>query len=212
MSIISTSKKFIFIHIPKTAGTSIRHILKQHENPSYGAEFNFHESALDVKRRISSDIFDNSYKFAFIRNPWDRMYSFYKYLISGKFNVYIPELVPYHHWKEIGFKRWLLEEEFYIPSHKLPTPDMVPMQRKDMLSWISDDNGNLLVDFIGRFENIKEDYRTIAAHLDLEKKRLPRRNKSKRKHDYRTEYDNEMIDFVEFQFKRDINAFNYTFE
>lgn len=80
--VVCNNKKCIFIHIPKTAGTSIEQFLKdkgQNEIMFHGVQNNrslHHLTALEFKRIIPS-VFNNYYKFSMVRNPYDRLLSEY---------------------------------------------------------------------------------------------------------------------------------------
>ena len=101
--IISDSKKFIFIHIPKTAGTSIAAALRQYQNPKCNALHSNsfdrkHPTTNEIKTHLGEERFNQYYKFAFVRNPWDRVLSNYYWHIKqgelrhGTFEDYIQNL------------------------------------------------------------------------------------------------------------------------
>ena len=73
-----------------------------------------------------------------------------------------------------------------------------------------DEKGNIAVDFIGRFENIKEDFKKITDKLNI-KRTLKKTNTSKRKEDYRLYYDEETKAIVNEVYRKDIQLFNYEF-
>jgi len=210
MAIISASHNFICLHIPKTAGTSVRTMLSQYQSNKPESPAEWHEDMVVTRTRVSQTFFDNAFKFTFIRNPWDRMYSSYQFICHKKLNTI--ENIPQEYYKEIGFKRWLMEESFYVPNHIAPTPDMIPIQRKTLSSWMCDESGNQLVDFVGRFENINEDFSRIIKHIGVPNVTLPKLAPSQRKKDYREAYDNESREFVEIHHKIDIDTFGYTFD
>ena len=64
-----------------------------------------------------------------------------------------------------------------------------------MSQFFYDDAGNLLVDYIGRYESINEDFSNICEKIGINVE-LPVRNSSKRKADYRTYYNEETVDLV----------------
>lgn len=163
----------------------------------------------DTKARVDSSMFNSVFKFTFARNPWDRMYSSYQFICNKPLSRI--ENIPQDYYKSIGFKRWLMEEKFFVPNNIPPTPSMIPIQIKNLVDWIYDGD-TCLVDYIGRFENINEDFNHILTQIGLPKLPLPHTAKSNRKTDYREAYDSEMVDFISEQHKRDIEYFGYTFE
>jgi len=102
--IISHSKKFIFVHNYKVAGTSITDSLLKYSNPSflgssfadkiaimlgrypriYANQFEGHVKAPELKRKLPKIIFDSYYKFGFVRNPWDWQVSLYTYMLKDE--------------------------------------------------------------------------------------------------------------------------------
>ena len=107
--IISDKKKFIFIHIYKTGGTSIRRCLEK-----YDSSYNFfhfikskftensvlrptlthkHSDAKTIRKTIGAEIYDNYFSFCFVRNPWEWQVSLYNFILRSKRN---------HHHNKIG--------------------------------------------------------------------------------------------------------------
>lgn len=171
---ISHKHRCIFVHIPKTAGQSVESVflkdlgltwktrdpllLRKNINPEISHQALAHLYAHEYCQYhfISRELFDEYFKFSFVRNPWARTYSFYKFL-----NAY-----PYY----LSFEDFVLEE---LPKMMESDPFVRP-QYEYLYH-----NGNCQVDFIGRFENLKEDFSRIAKKLGLSTTKLPHRNKSK---------------------------------
>src|SRR5580658_6306737 len=77
--IVSQSKKFVFIHTPKTGGTSIKAVLSRFVSSETTDMFHWHCSALDAKRVLQH--WSEYYSFAFVRNPYDIQVSMYNYIL-----------------------------------------------------------------------------------------------------------------------------------
>ena len=231
---ISHTHKCIFIHIPKTAGTSLIRVLKDPITPDQTDQVQLpfepdenkfeppapHLPASDYIKygRITKELFDDYFKFGFVRNPWDRVVSEYKY----RFHAY-----------RYSFKKFLFEH-FPKPSWTDEYCHIIPQY-----DFLYDQNGTLLVDFVGKIENLQADFAHVCNKLNINTKTLPHRNKStsifnrrdnnpvlllrsirskfsitQRKNTfehYVDYYDNESIEFVARLYKKDIETFDYKF-
>ena len=217
--LLSNEHKFFFMHIPKTGGTSIRNALNQLiQAPQPYTEKDMerkHMSAFLLRDKIYD--WDNLWKFTFIRNPYDRMVSYYTF-------YRMPRKVPYLHSTrkaaiEMSFPewvRWLKQKEFVrLGDHP---PRKIPMWRRPQVDFIYN-NGIKLVDHICRYETLQDDYNYIANTLKLNQdpsiwkhhKVLRHDNRSNRLEDFRLYYDDESRSIVKWWFMRDIKEFNYMF-
>ena len=146
-----------------------------------------------VPESVRTDYF----KFAFIRNPWDLVVSTYHYL---------KKVFAEH--AHLG----LVDPDY---DHILKTGgfgDFVrayPMINADMTSFISDSDGHLLVDFVGRCERIEEDFEVICRRIGVTAT-LRHENVTEHAH-YREYYNGATRAIVEEHFRRDIERFGYKF-
>lgn len=203
--LVSHSHKFIFLHNPKVAGSSIRNVLSKYaEQPSQhlidrlliklGLKerplYSHHLRARIVKERLPQHIYDEYFKFAFVRNPWDLQVSLYYYMLKSG----LPE---HQHVRQMkSFEQYL---EWRV-QHRLRL-------QKD---FITDEDGKVIVDFIGKFENLEEDFNFVCKTLDIDES-LPHLNKSKH-FSYQQHYNDYTRQLVEEHFKQDIDFFGYTFD
>jgi hypothetical protein len=219
----------VFVHIPKTAGQSIeqffmdrlgldwkvdREALYLHHNddPALGTEKLAHLSAAEYVEcgHMTAGEFSSSFKFAFVRNPWSRLLSEYRYR-------------NYFHHR--SFKDFVL--------HKMPSPGFDDKYRHVMPQYdmLYDKEGNLLVDYVGRFETLQQDFDLVCEKLAIEDSRLPHRNPSDKKsrdlkrklknllfingenrhHGLADFYDDETRDAVADYYRKDIQTFGYQF-
>lgn len=207
--IISKKHKFIFIHIPKNAGTSISECLRnftQEDKHWAVSSSTKHQTlndliAMKTEASLSKKIFRDFsfleyYKFAIVRNPFDRMISLYDYL--NKYKVRNEIL------KVSSFEEFV--EELNNPSSWVNTLHSSTQQ----LNYIIDQNGSIGVDNVVRFENLDKSIDLIEKELgfNLELKRL---NESKSRKSYKTFYNNNTKKIIEDKFRDDLEIFNYGF-
>jgi chondroitin 4-sulfotransferase 11 len=185
---ISDKHKFIFIHITKTGGTSIQKLFQ--------GKLKTHKFAKNYKKLIGDEKWNNYFKFAFVRNPWDKMVSQYFFIQKKHKGNY-----------ELTFREFILGfESFSQGNGEDISVEFNPVQ----LPWILDDDGNCLVDFIGKFENFQKDFDLVCDKIGVAQRQLPHKNKSKHKN-YTEYYDEETRAIVAKQFAKDIEYFDYKF-
>jgi len=217
--LISYTHKFIFFHVAKVAGLSIREALKDYvqepekfkikrpakmingkPNPFYAIwdAFLTHIKAKDAKQELPEAIYNDFYKFAFVRNPWDWQVSMYYFILKETGHVKY-ELVK----SMSGFAEYL---EWVVETEN-PYAKGATKFQKDT---ITDDEGKIIVDFIGRYENLNHDFHYVCQSLNLEAS-LPIINKTIHR-DYRSYYNPKTQKIVAEHFKADIELFGYTFD
>ncbi|MDY0132483.1 MAG: sulfotransferase family 2 domain-containing protein [Desulforegulaceae bacterium] len=150
---ISLKKKVLFIHIPKAAGTAVRVALGEPETGRLHLPW-------WVYHQASPQRFNNFYKFAFVRDPLDRVFSGYRYLKSGGNKMGDLEIAKYLE-KYKSFNEFL-ECEF-LNGKMIYHPIFRP-QSWYLCNW----KGEIQVNFIGRFETMADDFDIIADKIGLE--------------------------------------------
>ena len=171
---------WIFIHINKTGGSSIEKAL--------GLPFD-HRSAREKIAAIGSDVWERKFSFSFVRNPWERLVSWYQYV----------QRTPLHEDCRPG------ETFADFAARFLEKP------RRAQWWMIEDLNGVMGLDYVGRFENLNDDIAYLCQRIGIKAQTLPHRNKMADK-DYRTFYDDRLALAVKNNWTREIDAFGYTFE
>ena len=157
--IISHDLKLIFIHVHRTGGTSIMNTLKAC-SPNSLEVISQHGNAKSKEKQFLDD-FKDYYKFGFVRNPWDRILSWYLLLNAG--NKYSQEEL------KTNFEHFLKVEIIPMYEHD-------PYFHTNQFDYFTDDNDNLLVDKIGRYENYDDDLRTILREAGQTTKVIPTLN------------------------------------
>jgi hypothetical protein len=219
----------VFVHVPKTAGQSIeqffmnllaldwkedREALYLHNNddPALGTEKLAHLSASEYVDcgHMTQQEFSGFFKFSFVRNPWNRILSEYRYR----------NYFHHHSFRDFVF-------------NKMPKPGFDDKYRHVMPQYdmLHDKDGRLLVDFVGRFETLQRDFDRVCEKLGLENSLLPHRNPSDKKsrdlkrrlrtilfmngenrhHELSDFYDDETREAVADYYRIDIETFGYTF-
>ena len=138
-----------------------------------------------IHRRLTTlrGLHADYFSWGFVRNPWDRMCSLYHYFAGKSGNEDI---------KQWGFKKVLLENRFESGSN-------------DCCWYLTG------VQDVCRFEKFQIEIDRICDQIGIARRIVPKKNASAHE-DYRTYYDNEMIDFVSERHKASIERFGYTFE
>jgi hypothetical protein len=197
--------KYVFIHIPKCAGSSIHRVLGVlHAQRSLTVgKPKYHKHAKAVKvREVLGPAWNECFKFSFVRNPWDLMVSSYHWWLT------YAEIFPGLHKdiariREIGTFSGFIRSEFgrsMLNEHR----------GGDLTEWISDGD-EIIVDFVGRYENLNEDWSKVCRALNLPALPLGRENQVVRQ-DYRVFYGDESRDLVANRFARTIELFGYRFD
>jgi hypothetical protein len=180
---------YVFIHINKTGGSSIEKAL------SLPFE---HKTARQKIEEFGLSRWESKLSFAVIRNPWDKVVSHYHYRVltnqTGMANGHI------------DFNRWV---QLAYGDHDPRYYDQ-PMMFMPQKEWLIDDNGNIVVDRILRFENLSKDFNELAADLGI-RKRLPHVKKSNRANDFRRYYNKETVKIIADSFAQDIDEFGYDY-
>jgi chondroitin 4-sulfotransferase 11 len=184
--------EFLFVWINKTAGLSVTQAL------GINKDLYNHYTAMELRGIIGTGAFDKAYKFCFVRNPWDKVFSEFRFRIWS----YQNELTA-----EASFTEWV--KATYV--RKDPQFHDWPKMFLPQLEWITDEDGRLAVDFVGRFENLQEDFNTICDAIHIDRQVLSHENRSRETNSYRRHYDDETRSIVENIFKADITYFGYKF-
>src|SRR5205823_3086961 len=169
--LLSRRKKFLFVHIQKTAGSSLREALTA-AIPDLAPFLGTHDHAAWATQHLD---FQSCFKAAFVRNPWDRLVSWYCMIREQQ--TYTNRFWEYVRGRANSFDDFLLHCTDTIDDHD---------GRKSILynqvDYLSDERGRVIVDFIGRFEDLGADARTLFERLGLEPPMLPHVNRSSHRH------------------------------
>jgi len=183
----SNQQRFVYFVTPKCATRSILAVLES-------------QTKITLKEgyRPFNKKWDNYFKFAIVRNPWDRLLSCFldktKKCVGSKW-----ELPDYSKYKQSSFKTFVRK----ISSTNLKTCNNHHRLQAVLVPYSE-------CDFIGRFENLQEDFNIICDKIGLPKQKLAHQNKTNHKH-YTQYYDDETRELVAKMYALDIKVFGYEF-
>ena len=180
--------KFRYYSVAKCGSSTIKKV------------FNLPPEVENIRKLTSTSYFS----FTFVRNPWSRLVSTWKNKCFSDITsiVYKEIYSPYRNsFKDFIFTLSEDPDKFYakwegvIDRHVRPYIDLCPLND---------------IDFIGRFENLQEDFNTICDKIGIPQQQLLHENKTKHKH-YTEYYDDETRQIVAEKYAKDIEYFNYKF-
>jgi hypothetical protein len=205
---ISHTRRCIFVHIPKTGGTSVENLIwpmpRTANDLWMGFRDNYHNKyqtgglqhllATQIRSEVGSEIFSAYYKFSFVRNPWDRAVSQFASMAGRE------DLRDF-----IGMKKGDSFKQYLTLTSKRKH-----VQWEPQVNFLRDPAGELLVDYIGKFERFGESVLHVLSTLGVEAKTIPRTRK-RRQGPYSAYYDDESRETIAEIYKLDIETFGYAF-
>ncbi|MHB8911823.1 MAG: sulfotransferase family 2 domain-containing protein [Lysobacter sp.] len=206
--IISHQHRFVFTAIPKTGTHSVRQALREHLSADdleqvglfVDKRFPFEELAAirhghislqQIRPFLGEEAFTSYLKFAFVRNPFDRFVSYCAFMTraNGAF-LANPQAVMRH----VLFVAPPMQHVLFRPQH----------------SFLTDADGLLLSDTVGRVEEMQASYDALCERIGIAGASLGQVNSSRRG-GYRDYYDQPLIDGVAALYRRDLELFGYEF-
>lgn len=217
--LISYSHNFLFVHIAKTGGTSVRAALRRYRwggwyklpmwlasqvdqltRPRHKLALKFprHAKAVAAKEMLPEPVFNSLFKFAVVRNPWDLQVSSYHHILREK-----PEVLQ-------GVQSFgdFLRLKF---DPERPYNYMLDISAELQHEYIVDLQGRIIVDFIARYENLGPDFEKACKNIGIFPPKLPHLRKAEERQDYRRYYTNELAEMVAAHYSRDLEILGYTF-
>ena len=191
--------KSIFIHIPKTGGTSIEIYFQDYLKEQFKKDEK-HITAIEAIDLYHSQ-WHRYFTFSFVRNPWDRIYSYwYNYYNWFGSEERTPKTFLNFLYQLSGRHKW--RGSLIMQKHLIPQVD-----------WLSNEKGNIIVNYIGRFESIRQHFNIIRDKLNIDKTyALGNILWLKDKPHYSTFYQKQHIQIVEEIYEKDIEKFNYRYD
>jgi len=209
----------VFVHIPKSAGSSIESFLLRqagqawerqdhrpiaeylpvtpldavvglrHRRPLLARKARNWMSGKPVLTKQQDATY---YKFAFVRNPWDRVVSWYRNVIrdpNHRRNLGITQATSFENFLWEQKANWALRSQLY---------------------WLTDCHGKIHMDFVGRFESLQRDFKVVCNTLGIPQDRLPPVLVS-RQVDYREYFTHSTRNWIREWYRDEIDLFGYEF-
>lgn len=237
--IVSSSRNFIFVHIHKTGGNSVTEALRpsltrsdwvlDHDLGDWArkwgrarhrvelATLRKHSPAATIAAVLPPEVWDGSFKFAFVRHPIARTLSLYNYAV-GKLEErrrFLPRNAWYLtppgkgsdplQWRSVQAVLDAGSFSGFI-RHPLLEPDA---SMSSQWSLLTDESGKLIIDFIGRFEHLEADFNRVQDRLGLPRSALGWRNASPKTAHSRVSISDEDREFLTQRFRADFDMFAY---
>lgn len=208
--LISDSHRFIFLRMRKVASTSMKTVLLPlcipkptgrfaHFKSRAWLEWDYHKYVCrahdDIRaaqRRMPAEKFNQYFKFAFVRNPWERLVSEYEYLLER------PTHGRHARVKKLGsFKQFIHMQ--------------IPRSDAYQINMLCNRKGDLLTDFVGKLEHLQSDWQTVCERIGIPCQPLPHKNTTKHRR-FQDYYDNQSRQLVARHWCREIKLFEYDFD
>jgi hypothetical protein len=207
--IISHTHRYIFFAIPKTGTHSVRRALREHLGeqdleqvglfvkkrfpfPEFSGIQHGHISTRQIRPVLGEESFKSYFKFAFVRNPYDRFVSYCAFM-SRESDIFQTD--PLRYMKYVIREARPIDHLLFQPQHLM----------------VTDEQGRLELDFVGRNESMQASYDEICTRLGIPGATLERVNSSKHR-PWQEYYDRDLVGWVGDFYRRDLELFNYGFE
>lgn len=204
------SVKGIYMHVHKCAGTSLIEAFERSPKVISCTSRPGNFLKRTGRERIPDRIWENSYKFTFIRNPYARVGSAYLMFISSeKWQTLFPAFKDF-----VLFLKWSNVKEHYV-NEEIAINDYIEKIDNIIHHCSLYHNPKYLLsemDYIGKLETIEDDFKVLSKQIGLNLNELPHQNKSKKHYDYRDYYDAETRKIIYQIYQDDIERFGYSFD
>lgn len=205
--ILSFSHKFVFAAVPKTGTHAVRQALREHLDandmeqvglfvqkkfpiPELAQIQHGHISLQQLRPHLPPEQFESFFKFAFVRNPFDRFVSYCSFMTR--------------------FRGEFLAAPQRVMSHFIQNPPVQHILFQPQHNFVCDADGKLLTDYVGRVEEMQQSYDEICSRIGIPSATLEKVNTSTRAN-YRDYYNDELIKGVAKLYGRDLELFGYEF-
>ncbi len=212
--LLSLSKNFLFVHVNRAAGTSIKMALEPYataassgprdrwlrrrtmyyiERDPAKMQFGPHVTARQIRSRLPAGLYDQLLTAAFVRNPYSWLVSIYNVMQKSKGHRHRKKVISLG-----GFPAYVDWE--------------MQRNKRSVHRFVTDASESVMVDFVGRFERLQDDYDRLCDKIGIESKVLPVAKTARPHSDYRSYYDDATIEKVSRHWATDLRLFGYAFD
>lgn len=208
----------VYVETPKVACTSIKTVLAAVLGISLratgGDPHGVRWPTAEITSSHPGPLFPGLFTFAFVRNPWDRLVSCYCDKIQGEVDGYTYFTI------RPGVANCLARFDAFVPGMSFAdfVAAVASIRDEDadghfrsQHTFVTDEEGKIGVDFLGRFERLAEDFHFVRERIGLPRNALPWLQKARRAARYTDFYDKETRQIVGERFRQDIETFGYEF-
>lgn len=220
--IVSDDHEFVYFVVQKVACTSIKNALlpffdadsMRQDGTSGGIHRLYADSNNQINKNLLVEKLNSEYrdyfKFAFVRNPWDRLVSCYLQRFTGK-----EAGLNQHDYNGVNFHKGMSFTEFVEAVHEIPDAEANPHFRSqyEVICGPGKDRP-IMADFVGRYENLAQDFEVVSKKIgNGQRLSLPHLlpSKSREGRPYAEFYDDRLRRLVRERFREDIEIFDYSF-
>ncbi len=204
------ANNFIFLHTPKAAGSSMQRTLastlpeniKSNLHRGRVRQYPDHTTVPTLLQQ-NPNFFENTFSFAFVRNPWGWAQSVYYWTQTRPLARWKQDLPK---WTKMGFNEWVLTDQL---QYFITAKTRWPLFQSE---FVFNKTGKQAISFVGRFENLQNDFQYACDKLNIKVKLEIHSNKSKSHPPYQEEYSKEAKDKVAELLACDVTNFGYTFD
>jgi hypothetical protein len=217
----SKTKKWVFIHVPKNAGTSFKALFakclhaegisqeQQKQNKKKFGVQGLYQANFDTEHNkwvYWQNVFVNFTPVAFLRNPWARALSIYTYSLQHAQNNLLEEwgFLDHARLTREGFKGSWMEGGFFVDGHAA----QIEINKKTLRGWSFKDAQASWLNGAGQWFRMEDQQKQFSAYTGTPE--LPVMNTST-KSNYRLYYDQELIERIRTLFAADVELGQYTF-
>lgn len=216
--LISHGHKFITIDIPKTGTRSLREslsplgIIDIHGEAKLDSEFYQHDRAIRAKKQFLKNdwVWRDYFKFVIVRNPWVRYFSFFKYFknYGEKYSRRDKSI----NWGKAEINQGKHCVALFKNKDDQTVLRNIILKNNSQDSYYSNEDGEVIVDHIARFENFKNEFIFLCEQVGIKAPDLQHGNKSNHSLNMYEIYNQDLIDLVRQKESSVINLKDYKFE